>query len=170
LTDSPYQALRGAVQQLVDNWCAFGLPSRQNIDAAFKRLNGLRERLDVPGLWERSPTMLTATLDDGIGQGLAVIENGAAAIGIHLISLGLMRSPEAISDACRRHQPDWLGVTVLQFDTEDDLKWIAQRLPRRTRIVAGGPVFSGDPDFAHRTGVFYAARNVADFLRFMLDR
>jgi methylmalonyl-CoA mutase cobalamin-binding subunit len=170
MTDSSYNPLREAAQQLVDSWCVSGLPSRQQLDAAFNHLNGLRERLNISGLWERSPTMVTATLDDGIGQGLAVIENCAAAIGIRLISSGLMRSPEAISDACRRHQPDWLGVTVLQFDSEDDLKWIAQRLPCRTRIVAGGPVFSADPGFAQRTGVYYAARNVADFLQFMLDR
>ena len=109
--------------------------------------------------------MVTATLDDGLGQGLAIIEKYAVAVGIRLIPLGLMQTPEAVIDACRRHQPDFLGLTILQFDTEDDLTCIANHLPRKTRIVAGGPVFAGDPDFAGRTGTHYAAKNVADFLR-----
>jgi hypothetical protein len=60
-------------------------------------------------------------------------------------------------------------LTVLQFDSEDDLAAIAKQLPGNTRLVAGGPVFAGDRDFAGRTGTHYAARNVADFLQFMLD-
>ena len=170
MTNTLRTPLREAAHKLADHWQASGLPSRQELDAAFENLNHLRKRLNVPGLWKRSPTMVTATLDDGIGQGLTVVENCAAAIGIQLISLGVMQKLETICDACRRHQPEWLGVTVLQFDTEDELKWIAQQLPCQTRIVAGGPVFTGDPDFAHRTGVYYAARNVADFLQFMLYR
>ena len=170
MTEHLHNRLRKAAGELADHWQMSGLPSRQELDADLQRLNRLRERLHLPGLWKRPPTMVTATLDDGIGQGLAVIENCAAAIGIRLISLGLMQTPKTICDACRRHQPTWLGVTVLQFDTEDDLNWIARQLPGQTRIVAGGPVFIGDPDFAHRAGVHYAARDVADFLQFMLNR
>ena len=113
--------------------------------------------------------MVTATLDDGLGQGLAVIEKYAAIIGMRLISLGLLQTPEAIIAVCHRDQPDYLGITVLQFDSEDDLITIAEKLPPITRIVAGGPVFSADPEFAERTGTHYAAKNVAYFLRFMLD-
>jgi hypothetical protein len=80
-----------------------------------------------------------------------------------------MQTPEAVMDACRLYQPDFLGLTILQFDTEDDLTCIASHLPGKTRIVAGGPVFSGDPDFAGRTGTHFAAKNVAFFLRYMLD-
>jgi hypothetical protein len=80
-----------------------------------------------------------------------------------------MQPPEAVMHACRRQRPDFLGLTILQFDTEDDLTAIAKNLPAETRIVAGGPVFKGDSDFAGRTGTHYAANNVADFLRFMLD-
>ena len=110
------------------------------------------------------------TIDDGLGQGLAVIEKYAIAIGIRLISIGLMQTPVAIVDACRHHQPEYLGLTVLQFDTEGDLTKIASHLPDKTRIVAGGPVFGGDADFASRTGTHYAAKNVAAFLRYMLDQ
>jgi methylmalonyl-CoA mutase cobalamin-binding subunit len=166
--DDANVAFRIAVGNLASQWIASGLPSRQALDKAAGNLECLRERLKVNGIWDQSPCMLTATLDDGLGQGLAVIEKYAVAVGIRLVSLGLMLRPKAIIEACRHHQPDFLGLTILQFDTEDDLRCIAAHLPRKTRIVAGGPVFDGDPDFADRTGIHYAAKNVADFLRYML--
>jgi methylmalonyl-CoA mutase cobalamin-binding subunit len=167
--DDAYDDFRMAVGRLANQWMATGLPSRQGLDEVAENLECLRERLTVKGLWKQPPSMVTATLDDGLGQGLAVIEKYAAAVGIRLIPLGLMQTPEAVIDACNRHQPDFLGLTILQFDTEDDLTCIANHLPRKTRIVAGGPVFDGDPDFASRTGTHYAAKNVADFLRYMLE-
>jgi methylmalonyl-CoA mutase cobalamin-binding subunit len=167
--DDAQNAFREAVSSLANQWLATGLPSREGIDAAARKLERLRDRSGVKGIWEDPPFMLTATLDDGLGQGLAVIEKMAAAIGMRLISLGLMQTPETIISACRRCQPDFLGLTILQFDTEDDLTFIADNLPGNTRIVAGGPVFAGDPDFAGRTGTHFAAKNAAAFLRFMLD-
>ena len=167
--DDPTTALRTAVSRLAHQWLASGLPSRQELDQADSQLKDLRARLAVRGLWQVPPCMVTATLDDGLGQGLAVIERFAGAIGMRLVALGLMQPPGNIVDACRRHNADYLGLTVLQFDSEDDLRWIANHLPSQTHIVAGGPVFKGDPDFAGRTGTYYAARNVADFLRFMVD-
>ncbi len=113
--------------------------------------------------------MATATVDDGLGQGLTVIEVFAEAIGMQIIRLGLMKKPEEIITDCRRYNPDFLGLTVLQFDTEEELLFISQSLPEHIRIVAGGPVFTSDPDFSKRTGTHYAAKNVADFLRFMLE-
>lgn len=167
--DEAYNAFRAAVGSLADQWIATGLPSRQGLDEATGNLACLRERLRVNGIWDQSPSMVTATLDDGLGQGLAIIEKFAVVVGIRLIHLGLMQTSEAIIDACRRHQPNYLGLTILQFDTEDDLTCIANQLPRKTRIVAGGPVFAGDADFAGRTGIHFAAKNVAHFLKFMLD-
>jgi hypothetical protein len=64
--------------------------------------------------------------------------------------------------------PDFLGMTVLQFDTEDDLILITGNLPSKTRVIAGGPVFSADPELAGRTGVHFVAKNAADFISFML--
>ena len=97
-----------------------------------------------------------------------VIEAFAKAIGMEVIRLGLMQKPEEIITDCHKHPPDFLGLTVLQFDTEEDLRFISEKLPESTRIVAGGPVFTSDPEFAKRTGTHYAAKNVADFLRLML--
>ena len=161
--------LRQAVDALSGPWVDAGLPSRQELMAAADRLGQMRRDLKVPGLWPRSPILLTATLDDGIGQGLAVIEAFAAAIGMEVIPLGLMQSPTAVIDACWHHQPHFLGMTILQFDSEDELREIARALPATTCIVAGGPVFLADPGFADRTGTHFAARHVADFLRHMLS-
>ena len=166
--ENPIEIYREAIDRLASQWHSSGLPSRQEVDQAADKLMRLRAELNIQGLWEPPPVMVTATLDDGLGQGLAVIEKFATAIGIQLISLGLMQTPEAIIAACRLYQPDYLGMTVLQFDSEDDVISIAEKLPPRTRIVAGGPVFSADPKFTERTGTHYAAKNVADFLRFML--
>ncbi|GAB6904340.1 hypothetical protein JCM12296A_01740 [Desulfosarcina cetonica] len=159
---------RESVARVADTWLASGLPSRQVLDQTADELLALRRQIGVGGIWQDPPTLVTATLDDGLGQGLAVIEKYATLIGMRVIRLGLMQTPEAVIDACRRHQADYLGLTVLQYDTEDAVCAIARELPDHTRIIAGGPVFRGDPDFAQRAGVHYAARNVAAFLRFML--
>jgi len=164
-----YKIFRDAVRETADGWLADGLPSRQVLEESAARLLRLRQKLQIPGLWEHPPCMVTATLDDGLGQGLAIIEQFADAIGVRLVSLGLLQPEAAIVNACRDEKPDFLGMTILQFDTEETLTTIAGQLPQKTRIVAGGPAFTGDPDFADRTGTHYAARNVAAFLRFMLD-
>jgi len=157
------------VRRLAEQWMSDGLPSREGLDEAAQTLVQLRQKSSLPGIWHSPPTLATATLDDGLGQGLAVIEAFATAIGMRIIHLGLMQTAEKIIEDCHRHKPDFLGLTVLQFDTEEDLLFVAEKLPRQTQIVAGGPVFTGDPDFAERTGTHYAAKNVADFLLLMLD-
>jgi methylmalonyl-CoA mutase cobalamin-binding subunit len=167
--ENPLIEFREAVGDKARQWQAAGLPSRQSLDQTAQELVCLRNQLKVLCIFRQPPCMVTATLDDGLGQGLGIIERYAAAIGIRLISLGLMQPPPVIVAACRRHRPEFLGMTILQFDTEDDLRTISENLPRNTRIIAGGPVFSADPGFAARTGTHYAARNVADFLQFMLD-
>lgn len=164
-----YKIFRDAVRETADGWLVDGLPSRQVLEESAARLLRLRQKLQIPGLWEHPPCMVTATLDDGLGQGLAIIEQFAGAIGVRLVSLGLLQPAAAIVNACRDEKPDFLGMTILQFDTEETLTTIAGQLPQKTRIVAGGPAFTGDLDFADRTGTHYAARNVAAFLRFMLD-
>ena len=168
--EDPTTTFRDAVHRLADRWHADGLPSRQVLDETALKLDRLRINLGVRGLWERSPTMVTATLDDGLGQGVAIIEAFARAIGMRVKFLGLLQSREAVIGACRHEPPDYLGLTVLQFDTEDDLRYIVDHLPSQVTIIAGGPVFSGDPDFARRTGTHQAARDVAAFLRIMLNR
>ena len=166
--DPSIKAFREVIKQFADNWLSEGLPSKKKLDEVAQGLNQQRCKLSISGIWVYPPTLTTATIDDGLGQGLAVIEAFAKAIGMEIIRLGLMKQPEEIIVECRRHPPDFLGLTILQFDTEEDLRFISQNLPKQTRIVAGGPVFKSDPDFARRTGTHYAAKNVPDFLQFML--
>lgn len=166
--DRSIEAFREVVRRLADQWLLDGLPSKEKLDEAARKLDRLRQQLSIPGIWDQPLTLATATIDDGLGQGLMVIEAFAEAIGMEVIRLGLMKKPEEIITDCRNYRPDFLGLTVLQFDTEEELLLISQNLPKQIRIVAGGPVFTGAPEFAQRTGTHYAAKNVADFLRFML--
>ena len=113
--------------------------------------------------------MITATLDDGLGHGLEVIRMFSEAAGLEIIELGLLVTPETIITACKKNKPDFLGLTVLQFDSEEDVLTISRNLPERTKIIAGGPVFTGDPGFARRAGIHFAAKNVAYFIQFLLQ-
>ena len=113
--------------------------------------------------------MLTATLDDGWGHGLQVIEALADAVGVAVRPLGLLQTPAAIAAACREQTPDLLGLTVLHFDSEDALIEITHTLPAATTLVAGGAAYRYDPDFAARTGTPVVARDGAAFLRFLLS-
>jgi methanogenic corrinoid protein MtbC1 len=121
------------------------------------------------GLWDKPPLMITATLDDGLGQGLGIIRMFSETAGIKIIDLGLLVTPERIIAECKENNPDLLGLTVLQFDSEEDILMIRRNLPSKTKIIAGGPVFTADPGFARRTGIHFTAKNVAYFIRFLLQ-
>lgn len=145
-----------------------GLPSRAGIESAGRELLSFRQTTDVKGLWENPPLMVTATLDDGLGQGLTIIHLFAEAVGMRLNPLGLMQTPTHIIAECRNQKPDFLGLTVLQFDTEEDLSLICADIPRKTRLICGGPVFNADPDLARRCGVHFTAKDVGAFLEIVL--
>lgn len=113
--------------------------------------------------------MLTATLDDGLGHGLEIIRMFSEAAGLDIIELGLLVTPAKIITACKKNQPDLLGLTVLQFDSEENILMISRNLPERTKIIAGGPVFTADPEFSRRAGIHFAAKNVAYFIQFLLQ-
>lgn len=123
----------------------------------------------MAGLWPWVPRMLTATLDDAIGQGIAVVRHFAAAVGMEVIDLGLCQTCEAILAACRTHRPALLGLTVLQFTSEEDLACIGSRRPAQCRLVVGGPIFKADPALAGRCGCDFVARDVAAFLNYLLN-
>ena len=113
--------------------------------------------------------MITATLDDGLGHGLEVIRMFSEVAGLDILDLGLLVMPEKIITACRTNKPDLLGLTVLQFDSEEDILMISRNLPSKTKIIAGGPVFTADHGFARRTGIHFTAKNVAYFIDFLLQ-
>ncbi len=166
MTDT-YDRFREKLNDLCLQW-RNGLPGRQTLLAQADDLAHWKQRQGVTALWSTPPRMVTATIDDGIGQGISMINRYARLLGLELTDLGLLQPPQAIAAACRRIQPAWLGLTVLQLDSEDDLHAIATRLPAMTQIIAGGPALVIDPDMAARTGVHHTARNLAAFLDIML--
>ena len=158
--------MRAIIESLLADWHRQS-PTRQGYLGAADQLAAQRCR--QPALWPRPPRMVTATIDDGWGHGLAVIQSLAAAAGVRVQSLGVLQSPETIVSTCRREHPDLLGLTVLQFDSDDAVRHIVERLPPHTTLVAGGAAYRYDPDFAKRTRTPFVARNGAGFLRFLLN-
>ncbi|MDJ0722041.1 MAG: cobalamin-dependent protein [Desulfobacterales bacterium] len=158
--------MRAIIEALLADWHGQS-PTRQGyLDAADQlAAQGRRE----PALWPRPPRMLTATIDDGWGEGLTVIQALACGAGVLVENLGVLQPPETIVRACRRERPDLLGLTVLQFDSDDAVRHIVARLPPQTTLVAGGAAYRYDPDFAKRTRTPVVARNGAAFLQFLLN-
>ena len=157
-------------QKLLDclhGWESFS-PTRESYLNAAKELSSWRSDHNHPGLWALPPLMVTATIDDGLGHGLEVIEKLAEAAGVRIHSLGLLQSPESIIKACWELNPRFLGLTVLQLDSDDWVAEIVRGLPSSTLLIAGGPAFQYDEDFARRTGTHVVVKNGADFLKFLL--
>ncbi len=154
---------------LSSRWRADGLASREQLIKVGECLLQWKTHNGSKGLWEVSPCLMTATLDDGIGQGLDIIHLFARVMGMTVTCLGLLQKPRAIVDACRRHCPQYLGLTVLQQDAEEDLALVGRQLPVQTRLIVGGPAFKYDPGMAARCGVHHVAANVAHFIDLLLE-
>jgi methylmalonyl-CoA mutase cobalamin-binding subunit len=161
--------LRVKIRALLLQWESQGLPSRDGLVQAADELRRWKEARGIGGLWRQAPLMVTATVDDGFGHGLDIIHRFADAAGMRVAFLGLLQAPRTVVDACRQRRPALLGMTVLQFDSEDAVRHIADHLPPYTRLVAGGPLFAADPDFARRAGIHFAAATAADFLNYLMD-
>jgi methylmalonyl-CoA mutase cobalamin-binding subunit len=144
-------------------------PTRESYLNAARELTAWRSERSHAGLWALPPLMVTATIDDGLGHGLEVIEKLAEATGVKIHSLGLLQSPESIVKACLELSPRLLGLTVLQLDSDDWVADIVRRLPSSTLLVAGGPAFQYDEDFARRTGTHVVVKNGAAFLHFLIS-
>jgi methylmalonyl-CoA mutase cobalamin-binding subunit len=160
--------LRTRLSELVVELRKNGLPSRTELAAAVVDTQQWKKEHQVAGLWENPPLMVTATIDDAMGHGLDLIHQYADLAGLRVHPLGLLQPAEAIIAACREMEPALLGLTVLQFDSEDALALIARSIPEVTRIVAGGPVFKADPEITQRAGIQRVAADAADFLSFLL--
>jgi len=161
--------VRDRVSEMLQDWSRQGKPTREDYLEGARKLEALRRQSEWGGLWPQPPLMLTATLDDGWGHGLDIIEALAASVGVAVHSLGVLQSPETIVQACRERQPDLLGLTVLQFDSDDALIHITRSLLPVTTLIAGGAAYLYDPEFAERTGTHAVARDGIGFLRFLLD-
>ncbi len=161
--------LRKKIATLLNYWDETGLPSRAGYEDAAADLLEWKRSEDVTGIWKHPLCMITSTLDDGLGQGLELIHLFSEIAGLKIRSLGLCRPPEIIIEECIKHRPEFLGLTVLQFDSEEDLSRICRDIPAYTNVISGGPIFSGDPDLSERAGIQFVAKNAAAFLRFVLD-
>lgn len=161
--------LRRELERISRDWIEHGPPSREQIVSAACALTVLKQQHGISGLWHAPPRMLTATLDDAIGQGIAIIQLFGDVMGLGMKPLGLLQKPEKIVAACRTERPRYLGLTVLQLDSEEDLVFVGHHLPEGTHLIAGGPVFKYDPELASRCGVHAAPANVAYFIRYMLN-
>lgn len=159
---------RHQLLQLLNTWRESGLPGHQTLKEGARRLLAWKQTHAIGGLWLKRPLWVSATIDDGMGHGLAIIDLYATVLGLRVISLGLMQPPEAIIARCWELHPDFLGLTVLHFDSEDLLRTIRSQIPPETKLVAGGPVFKADPDFAEIAGVDLVAANVGEFVGYML--
>ena len=163
------QKLRNRLKDLLQTWQTSGVPPRWQLMNTLQDLHAWKDAEHISGLWKPPPMMLTATLDDGWGHGLEVIEQCAAVAGLHVERLGLLKTADDILSACFKLRPRLLGLTMLQFDSEPSLSQITAGVPELTQVLVGGPVFQIDPDLASRTAVHHVAKNVADFLGIVLD-
>jgi hypothetical protein len=171
--------LRQKLEGLSIKWQSKGLPSRSGLEKAAGDLREWKKKTGCAGLWDDPPLMMTATLDDGLGHGLEVIRIFSEAAGLEVMELGLLVTPEKIITACKKYKPDLLGLTkykpdllgltVLQFDSEENILMISRNLSSKTKIIAGGPVFTADREFARRAGIHFVAKDVAYFIRFLLQ-
>ena len=152
----------------VERWKSVGRPSRSALLEDAVRLSNWKKTSCIDALWELPPLLVTATVDDGWGHGLEIIHHYARVAGVRHRFLGLLQTPISIIEACCRLTPDMLGLTVLQFDSEEAIKQISEGIPDGTQFIAGGPVLAADADFAQRAGIDYTAHHVADFIQYLL--
>ncbi|GBC59525.1 hypothetical protein DENIS_0464 [Desulfonema ishimotonii] len=166
--DSPETQLRRRISETLNTLKAAGRPSRTAFSDEATALIRWRHARNIGGIWKNPPLMITATLDDGWGHGLEIIHLYAEAAGLRLLPLGLLQTPEHIIAGCRKHAPKILGLTILQFDTEDALAYIRNSIPPETQIVAGGPLFRADPELAGRTGIDFVAKDAGAFMGYLM--
>ena len=164
----PDPRLRARLQAVLERWREQGLPTRQQIERLLAELEHWRQATPGPGLWAQPPLLATATLDDGWGHGLQLIETCALAIGMETRRIGLLETPDRIVARCRALEPQFLGLTILQDDLQDQATAIAHRLPPATRLLVGGPPFRHDPEWHLSFAPYQVCRNLADFLEVML--
>ncbi|MFP4474388.1 MAG: cobalamin B12-binding domain-containing protein [Desulfatibacillaceae bacterium] len=156
------------LKALLADWEENGVPPRHTVEDVGQQLIRWKQDRGVAGVWKTPPTMVTATIDDGMGFGLFLIQMFGEIAGLEIHPLGLMRKKARIIEAVQKQRPDILGLTVLQFTSEEDLVEIGGNLPENTALVVGGPVFKGNPELTSRANVAFVARDVGAFLRWLL--
>ncbi|MFZ5564589.1 MAG: hypothetical protein ACOZBW_11095 [Thermodesulfobacteriota bacterium] len=159
-----------ALARLCAGWEDRGLFPRNRLMITGRSLAAWKQRHAIAGLWPTAPTLATATLDDGLGMGLDLIELYAGVAGMRVERLGLLAEPEDLMAACERRRPDFLGLTVLRDDAMDLLDTrIAPAVPAGTTILAGGPVFRLLPSSERKEKPYVILPDLPAFVRFVLN-
>lgn len=162
-----WQDFKAHLLEAVNRWRRDGLPGRWRLLRDLEELEALRKAIPASQTppSEIFPLLYLATIDDGWGHGLEVIEAAARAAGARTVRLGLLCSAESILAPCAQQPPHILGLTILHGDSEPVVREIVRGLPPTVRIWAGGAVFTWDPDFARRTGIHDIVDDVGVFLQ-----
>ena len=163
------QSLRHKLWSLVEKWQSTGLPSRDALVNSALEVIAEKQGDEHASLWSAPPLFATATLDDAWGHGLDIIELYAKAAGMQVTRIGLLMTVEEIISACRRKLPNFLAMTVLQLDSEEDLIQIGNIISPKIKFIAGGPVFKTQPDMARAAKICFVAKDVAAFLEYLLS-
>jgi methanogenic corrinoid protein MtbC1 len=165
------RVLRARLFDLVNDWTRMDrtFPSHNELESIGRALLEWKMEENIQGLWDVPPLIISATIDDGLGQGLRIINLYSEVAGLSVMPIGLLQPVEKIIGACSKNRPDMLGLTVLQFDSEEMLIEIRRGISPDIKIIAGGPVFAADSDFAERVGVDFVAKNVAAYLGYLLQ-
>lgn len=160
--------LRAKVASLLSSWESSGLPGRTTLHDIADDLLAWRIDKNIPGLWRTPQRLMGATLDDAWGMGLELILKYARVLGMETRYLGLLVPWPDIVAPCRSFRPDYLGLTILQLDSEEIVAALREQLPAEVKIIAGGPVFKLDAGFQKRAGIDVVAKDLPAFLRFLL--
>ena len=166
--DTTTNRFKDKLRKLCLEWAQLGLPSRKKLELTADAFISWKKDHNIKSLWNIEPLMLTATLDDGLGQGLQIIHRYAEVLGVRILSLGLLQKPETILAACRQYKPEFLGMTLLQLDSDEALCQIGHGIHSKTRLIVGGPVFKFDPELAERCKVDFVAKDVSHFIDYLL--
>ncbi|ETR74398.1 MAG: hypothetical protein OMM_06344 [Candidatus Magnetoglobus multicellularis str. Araruama] len=159
------------LRDFLQNWINQSNNTSQSRELMIQGMQGVQEFMrenQIASLWKQPPTLYTATLDDALGHGLDIIESFSMLLGMTVNRIGLLCDAETIINTCQTDMPDYLGMTILQFDSELALQYISQSLPKKTFFLAGGPLFKNDLDFAQRCGINFVAKDIFEYIQFLI--
>lgn len=162
------QDFRTRVEELLSSWKSRGAPPRAETRQSLQELRESLDRSGLLSLWREPPCVITATLDDGWGHGIATVEMAAEALGARIFRLGLLAEPERIVDSCLQHRCRYLALTVLHSDSTLALLWIRHQLPDDIAIVAGGPGVGDESELSPESGIL-RADSITDFLEILYN-
>ncbi len=150
-----WQDFKAHLLEAVNRWRRDGLPGRWRLLRDLEELEALRKAIPASQTppSEIFPLLYLATIDDGWGHGLEVIEAAARAAGARTVRLGLLCSAESILAPCAQKPPHILGLTILHGDSEPVVREIVRGLPpnrpnlgRRGRFHMGSGLRPKDRD------------------------